>query len=212
MSIKKPHFQIDKEYETLRTELFKVRQYIFERPIIIITGSIALIQLIEKQYSIYLPIIIIGLLLFNLWFTVNRWRSMARILAYIQIVLENEDSNWYGWETSLRYFRKWIKHKNINVNKIIINKEKDIGYAGYFPIIYFVHIFLTICVSIVLFIYTLLNDEMLNLIVLIITLICLFIFLIYAFNVSPKKIRPNVERNRIVWIEVFEHWEELDTN
>jgi hypothetical protein len=45
-----------------------------------------------------------GLLVFNFWFTINRLGSAARIVAYIQVVLE-AGRPWRGWETSLRSYR-----------------------------------------------------------------------------------------------------------
>ena len=45
----KPKFPIEFEYESLRIELNKGKQYVFERPLLLITGSVALIQLIDKK-------------------------------------------------------------------------------------------------------------------------------------------------------------------
>jgi len=44
----------------------------------------------------------------DLWFTVNRLQSAARIASYISLFLEPEGKlNWIGWENSLRAHRIW---------------------------------------------------------------------------------------------------------
>ena len=136
-----PRYSEDNEYETLRSELLEGKKYVFERPILIITAALASIQLLDNEQIIYLPPVVIWLLSFNLWFSVNRMGSIARIAAYIQLVLENEQSTWYGWETSLRKYRKWLKEKNLNVKKIKINDDSVYDSLGYFPVIFHVHLF-----------------------------------------------------------------------
>jgi len=117
-----PRYNPDLEYETLRNELLQGKKYVFERPILIITGSFAIVQFIDKQYALYFPLVIIGLLFFNLWFTINGIDSMARIVGYIQLVLEDKDVKWHGWETSLRNYRKWLKGNDFQNKKIDINE------------------------------------------------------------------------------------------
>jgi hypothetical protein len=56
-----PRFTPEKEFETLRNELLQGKRYVFERPILIITASLAFIQFVDKQYAIYFPAIVIGL-------------------------------------------------------------------------------------------------------------------------------------------------------
>ena len=72
-----PRYPEEKEYETLRAELLDGKKYVFERPILIITAALASVQLLEKGQAIYLTPIVIWLLSFNLWFTVNRIGSIA---------------------------------------------------------------------------------------------------------------------------------------
>ena len=98
------------EFKALRDELLQGQKYVFERPLLIITVSIAILNFIEEPYVTLLPPIVIGLLTFNLWFTVNRMRSLARIAAYIQLEIEEKAYRpWLGWETCLRYYRKWTR-------------------------------------------------------------------------------------------------------
>ncbi|NQU39690.1 MAG: hypothetical protein HQ523_07035 [Lentisphaerae bacterium] len=59
------------EYNSLRSELLQGKRYVFERRLLIVTLSLAGLNLIDKAYVAYLPPMAIGLLMFNLWFTVS---------------------------------------------------------------------------------------------------------------------------------------------
>jgi hypothetical protein len=105
------------EYRALREEMAANRRFIFERPIFIITAGIAGLFGLSRindpspemlLYAIALAIPCLGLLYFNLWFTANRLRSTARIVAYLQLVHEPGDGSpyaWIGWENDLRKWR-----------------------------------------------------------------------------------------------------------
>jgi hypothetical protein len=204
-----PRYKPELEFEALRNELLQGKRYVFERPILIITVSIAFIQFIDRQFAVYFPIIIIGLLSFNLWFTVNRMGSIARIVAYIQLILEDKSSKWFGWETSLRHYRKWSKLNKNAADKIKIDDESVYDNLGYYPTIYYLHIIVTIVVFLVLTIYTVYHPESKNIIINIITLAILILFIIYAIRKSPKKIKPQIEKNRQIWKMVFNDWPTL---
>lgn len=205
--MKKPRFSPEQEYETLRNELIQGKQYVFERPILIITGSIALIEFIDKQYAVYFPMIIIGLLLFNLWFTINRMVSMARVIAYIQIVLEDKRTKWLGWETSLRYYRKWLR---LNKNTRINFKDKAVyDNLGFYPPIYYLHLIVTLTAYLVLVIYTINHFDLKNLILCISTLTILILFLIFAYRNRPNKVKPQIETNRQIWKLTFRDMNKL---
>lgn len=202
-----PRYNAEKEYETLRNELLQSKQYVFERPILIITGSIAFIQFIDKQYAIYFPLIIIGLLSFNLWFTVNRMISMARIIAYIQLVLENKECKWFGWETSLRNYRKWLHLNQKSVDQIKIEDEAVYDNLGYYPTIFYMHIIVTILVFLILVIFSINHFESQNISLSLLTLGLLVLFIVYAIKKRPNKIKPQIEKNRQIWKMVFNDWE-----
>ncbi len=204
-----PRYSVEKEYETLRSELLQGKQYVFERPILIITASIAFIQFVDKQYAIYFPSIIIGLLSFNLWFTVNRMSSMARIIAYIQLVLETDKSNWYGWETSLRNYRKWLKLNHKSVNQIQIENEAIYDNLGYYPTIFYLHIIVTILVFLILAIFSINHLKSSNILWSLLTLGFLILFIRYAIKNRPNKTKPQIEKNRQIWKMVFNDWENL---
>jgi hydrogenase-4 membrane subunit HyfE len=155
-----------------------------------------------------LPPIAIGLLMFNLWFTLNRMQSLARIVAYIQLELEEKAYGpWLGWETCLRHYRKWTKLNKLSVKGIIKSKlEGDVvpGAAGYYPTIYLMHIVAVIVTSIGSLAYAIMNQGTTNLVMAIITCLLLLLFLVYASKHRPDKMRSYIEEDRIIWLEVFE--------
>ncbi len=99
------------EYESLRQELHQNRQYVFERPLLIVGAGVAFAT--QEKIAVVVPPLVAVLLTFNFWFTVNRLRSSARIVTYIQLVLEERVCRWIGWESALRCSRQWKqRHKS----------------------------------------------------------------------------------------------------
>lgn len=200
----------EKEFETLRAELIQGRKYVFERPIIIISGSIAFIKLVDETYAIFLPIIIINLLHFNIFFTVNRMGSIARIVSYIQLIFESNTYDCPGWETALRNYRKWLSIKSIKINEVEIDKNYAHDSLGYFPVIYYMHIFTNLTVATISIVNSVVTISILNIFISIATVVSLLLFLIYAFNNSPYKIKFQIEQNRKIWIDVFLNWKKIN--
>jgi hypothetical protein len=95
------------EYTSLREELEMNRRFVFERPLAILTaGFVGVLVLSNTAWAVLIMIPILGVLLFNLWFTANRLRSGARIIAYLQLVHEPpQEREWVGWENALRLWR-----------------------------------------------------------------------------------------------------------
>jgi len=86
----------DQEYSFLREELDMNRRFVFERPLLIVGAALAAaVPLADKRAFFLLPLPFLAVLLFNLWFTINRLQSSARIIGYIQLVHEGE-KNWIG--------------------------------------------------------------------------------------------------------------------
>ena len=198
------------EFQTLREELLGGKKYVFERPLLIITVSFAILNLIDKAYIIFLPPISIGLLMFNLWFTTNRMHSIARIAAYIQIELEEKSYKpWIGWETCLRYYRKWIK---LNTNKIteIINRNIDRDTIpdaiGYYPTIFSMHV-IVVLIAFSGSVFIMFRDISFVTIILfsISTIVTLLFFIFSIRGWHPNKIKNTIENNRVIWIEVFKY-------
>jgi len=101
------------EYDSLRQELLGAERYVIERPLAIAALAAAVgLKVFDKPQYIALTIAVSVITFLNLRFTVNRLESSCRIVAYIQLVLEPSAScPWIGWETSLRKYREWIKRK-----------------------------------------------------------------------------------------------------
>lgn len=107
------------EYDTLRQELLEAKRYVFERPLAILALAVAAIQFFDKPQAVVIPVAVAFVTLFNLWFTVNRLQSAARIAAYIQLVLEGpERYQWVGWEKSLRAYRIWLQELSKPVDSL----------------------------------------------------------------------------------------------
>lgn len=102
--------RIRDEYKALREELKINRQFIFERPLLIV--GVAFVAMLNLGNQIGFAGISAGFFVFlffyNLWFTANRIRSNARIVGYIQEILEGPfRKHWIGWERSLVFYRRW---------------------------------------------------------------------------------------------------------
>lgn len=104
------------EYEVLREELTINRQFVFERPLLIVGVSLAALASADKDSVFIEGLILFFLLLlfFNLWFTFNRLSSNARILGYLRVVHESSESALRpGWENALSLHRTWLAtHSN----------------------------------------------------------------------------------------------------
>lgn len=100
----------DQEYNVLREELKINRQFVFERPLLIVGVSFAALTNLKDPASLQAGALLFLLLLFyNLWFTFNRLSSNSRILGYLRVVHESADARCRpGWETSLGRYREWL--------------------------------------------------------------------------------------------------------
>ncbi len=73
------------EYDALRAELQESKRFIFERPVLTVIAIFAAAQLGDSRYLIFLPVIGILLLYFNLLFTYSRLRDRFR--TYFRVIL-----------------------------------------------------------------------------------------------------------------------------
>jgi hypothetical protein len=209
-----PKYKIEQEYDVLRTELSDGKKYVFERPLLIFTIGAALFKF-DTNTAPYWPAIINGLLLFNFWFTINRLESMARIIAYIQLMLDNKSIEFHGWETSLRFHRKWLKINNLKIEKINIQYPGIYDNLGFYPKLYLLHIIMSVLVTIAMF--SLFCNEPKAAIdgftyfFVSATSIFQFGFFFYAITKSPKKLQKQIEQHRVVWECVFADWNNLSS-
>lgn len=133
------------EYESLRQELLQNKQFVFERPLVIIAlAGVAAVQLSDTTPVLALPALLISVLCVNLWFTANRLRSNARIAGYIAATLEPGCPHaWIGWENALRLHRKWYKstmpaERQTRI-KPYLDSDSTPDAMMYFPIILALH-------------------------------------------------------------------------
>ena len=98
------------EYASLRSEILQGKQFVFERPLLVIfAAAVAVAQLASSNLLVAVAPAFVALMLFNLVFTRNRLHSGARISAYIDAVLESRAGiEWIGWERALRKYRTWF--------------------------------------------------------------------------------------------------------
>jgi len=111
----------EKEYEFLKKEADDNKRYVFERPLLITASLPLLLTLTNSIFYWFIIPLIVFLLIFNFWFTVNRLNSFARIIAYIQVYIE-KNQNYIGWENYLRKYRSKMKDKEFT-DRIKIDEE-----------------------------------------------------------------------------------------
>jgi hypothetical protein len=202
-------FGIQDEYNTLREELLQAKKYIFERPLVIVALGVGGINLVPGAYMALLPLVLSGVLLYNFWFTANRIMSAARIIAYIQLELEEHAiGNWVGWETCLRYYRKWLKLDPDEKVKDI-SKEMDADAVPdamtFYPSIYRLHIILMVSTLLIAIVVSIYNLSIVNVLCTIGAAVVLYYFRPYTQKYDPEWARSLSERNRIIWIYVFKY-------
>ena len=202
-----PRFKPEQEYQSLREELLQAKKYVFERPLVIAALAVAGLKFLELEYLFILPLTIALLLIFNFWFTINRLLSAARIVAYIQLELEEANfSTWVGWETSLRYYRKWLK-ATPNVDDVVetgMDQEAIPDALMYYPPIYFFHIGMLILSVIGSLIIVSAQYNSINIGFALATIIIGCISVRYFYINRPGLMREQIERNRVIWSKVFD--------
>ncbi len=200
------------EYKFLRQEHENNRKFVFERPLVIVGGTIATgFAFAEKGILGLLPLPFLLILWFNLWFTHNRLQSSSRIVAYIQLIHEtNQNVPWIGWENALREYRNWIHreekyHKSLSIDDI---KQSD-NMTFYKPIFYF-HLINGIIFTIIF----LMQSEQIkrlsesrvqlgDIFYLTINIIALIIFILGFIPYAPKKLKNETERKRHIWKDIL---------
>ena len=204
------------EYKMLRQEHENNRKHIFERPLLIVVGTIAAsYNLSEKSILGLLPIMFLSLLLFNIWFTYNRISSSARIIGYIQLVHEvGNIYKWIGWENSLRLYREYnykittgeVKTENYDIKQFQ-------GMAFYAPIYYF-HIFIGLVFTIVINVYILINNDTKttfnirnhNVLFVALNIIWIIVYMLFLLKYRPNGLPPFIEKQRYTWERVFTYY------
>lgn len=200
------------EYTTLREELLQAKRYVFERPLVIVALGVGGLTTLQTKYAGALALVLAGLIVFNFWFTVNRLMSAARIVAYIQLALEEMKSEAFvGWESSLRYYRKWLKRDPSQTKAIIdqaIEKDAVLDAMLHYPPIYQLHVALMAASGLAVAVLTVLAPSAVNIVSTtgVVGLVCIFVRDCRKYR--PSVISTLIERNRVIWIHVFAYMQE----
>jgi hypothetical protein len=199
---------INYEYNSLREELNQSKKYVFERPIAIVALVVAGIKIFDFNYIYIFPLLTLILFIFNFWFTANRLMSGTRIAAYIQVMIEeNLHGKWVGWETCLRYYRKWI-NENEDRHTLIAPEIQTSAVPDalmYFPPIYYFHVggvVFTLLIS-----FFLLTDSInpYSNAFCIATIFTGFFSTRIFWTYRPSRMKTLIEENRVIWIKVIEY-------
>jgi hypothetical protein len=197
------------EYSSLRDELLRNKQYIFERPLaIVMAAGIASTQLTGQPSVVFLPLLLSILLLNNLWFTVNRLRSGARIAAYIAVTLEPVSPGpWVGWENALREYRIWTKRKTQAQRREAVesgsNRDAIPDAMMFYPPLWLLHL-VTALVALGISACSLRQGGQLSLIALIFTFATTVVLAYFCIGpYHPRRMRSLIEENRVIWEEVL---------
>jgi hypothetical protein len=196
------------EYRTLREELTVSRKYVFERPLLIIAIVAAGSRIVETEYIALLLVVVVAFLLFNFWFTLNRLMSCSRISAYIQLELEERShGRWIGWETCLREYRRWLKRKGVQAGAIIadsMDEEAAPDALMYYPPIFMLHIALMALTVAAAALLAFRQQGRLPIVCAVFTVGIGVWFAKQLYRSRPGRMRSLIERNRAIWIKVFE--------
>jgi hypothetical protein len=212
------------EFNALRREMEQTRQYVFERPLLIISASLAAIALFDKPFVLWLIPLAVGLLTVNLWFTAERMRSLSRIVAYIQLVLEQKTYEpWLGWETSLCYFRTLMGKKSQSIRcrdrlwpskehwcelwgfiKCTKVEEPIPEAAGYYPTMWLMHLVSVVVLFVVSVVLLVPEVGFTEAMAAVLTLLLMYPFLVVAVKDNPRKLGKCISETAGIWLEVFE--------
>lgn len=193
------------EYQALRSELLDSRKYVFERPLLILTLGVAGMTALHGEYRALLPPFILSLVIFNFWFSVNRLLSAARIVAYIQLALEEgRATRWFGWETCLREYRRWTQRESRE--KLIddaLDRDTVPDALTYYAPIYMLHVGVVVF-ALIASLAAVRFGSWLSVICLATSALFGVAFARIAVRYRPAHMRTVVERNRAVWVHVLE--------
>jgi hypothetical protein len=193
------------EYQSLRQELLESKRYVFERPLLIAAAGITAMGAFKDVQAAAVPLVIAVLLLFNLWFTVNRLYSAGRIVAYIQLQLEERRiAPWRGWETCLRAYRKWIKRPDASeIVKRELDREAVPDALMYYPAIHLLHVGIGLLALVSSSLVAIRSPSLVSTMCLVSTLLLIVWLVIHAIRFRPRKMRTSIERNRVIWTHVL---------
>ena len=204
------------EYKFLRQELETNRKFVFERPLLIVGVTLTLSAAMKESLtglSWFLPILLLTVLVFNLWFTFNRLWSSSRIVAYIQLVHEGgKKLPWIGWENALHEFRRMAYRMNKQGQNLLKRTPDTYHSMGYYAPIFYFHLVIGLGAMILVILpnnglgaVELVGSARMHPIYLYTNVISLVVFLLAFVLFRPAKVRYAIEQNRNIWKSVLHH-------
>lgn len=154
---------------------------------------------------------LIFVLYYNLTYTKNRLIINFRIVAYIHLFHEDFLAPyWVGWDTSMRYYRKWVNanmKKKEYLEKLKNNTEEDNFHIPkslfVYRELYFAHVIF------ILLLLGFMTFRVLNISLTVPTVCISVVILVFFFSkMNPlhySKFANQIEKERIIWIDVFEN-------
>jgi hypothetical protein len=202
------------EYRFLREELKGNRKLVFERPLIIAGATFAAAFTVSKHGLLgVIPLPFLIVLVFNLWFTLNRLQSSARIIAYLQLIHEGSVAKrWIGWETALRKHREWqFTHQKDSPGWEGRDDFRQYDHLAYYSGIYYFHLLLGLTLTTILVGHSTSFSAVIDgtastadIIQLAANGFFTFLFGLVLLPFRPSKLRYGIETNRQIWIEVLD--------
>jgi len=191
---------IPDEHKFLRTELETNKKFVFERPLLIVgTGMAVLGTLYDVNAILFGPIPFLAILYFNLWFTQNRLRSSARIIAYLQLVHEAKELISPGWESALREYRE-ARTKEAKHKQAVDTKYDNLEF--YSPIFHF-HVWLGAFVAVAMVLGSIVSKlavpdgAIVTMSIVNGLSICAYVAASFRFPVNH--VQSEIERDRVRW-------------
>lgn len=210
----------DFEHKYLRAEIESNKKLIFERALLIAGAAFAANLVPKNTIGVELlgPPSMLALA-FNLWFTVNRLKSNARIIAYIQLFHESSKKlTWIGWENAIRLYRHWniVCPKKMEEAKMKFDDIIEYDNLTFYKPIFLLHIALVFSIAVLMSFRAwyvepslAFTGEYYLLTIFVINGIGAFIFICWVmWFYQPAKLRYGIEKNRILWASVFSSFED----
>jgi hypothetical protein len=202
---------MQRELGFLRAEMDLNRKYIFERPLLIVAGGVTAAATLKELVGFeVLPLLLIVLMGYNLWFTYNRLQSNARIISYLQVVYTPAGfGRWVGWEAALLSFRKHGSRSLRSRTHLGWEpSDEQQGNRFYGPILSF-HVAAVVLLTGFLLAQSELVAQPFHVVgplqasTLGLTLLALVAFLVLSWFLRPGKVRFTIDESRNVWQKVL---------
>ena len=206
------------ERSYLRKEIEANKRLVFERALLIAGATFAASILSKDTKGVeLLGLPAIGALAFNLWFTVNRLFSNARIVAYVQLFHEQDAGySWIGWENALRQYRIW--HKCCHEEKALAEQRyaeiTQYDSLSFFTAFLTLHLATAWSISVFMVVRTMLQQyssgvtiEAYLLTVFILNIGAAITITLWAYRkFRPEELKLGIEKCRILWEAIMESY------